>query len=139
MTNNYYTMFFTLFFIAMIDLRFGIRVYCKGKSTKFAVLKPSSWYLIKSSGIRQTFIKLKDYFFIIFSVYLIENYMLKKGVSIFDYDLTHITFILLSGIELWSIGEKFKKLRGYNIFELFQKVVFKKDISAAVEEIKKEK
>ena len=139
MYNNYFAMFFTLLLIILVDLRFGIRVYCKENNLQVKLSKPSTWGVITSSGFRQTLNKGKDYFFIVFSVFLLEQYMLKSEVILFNYNLTHISFIVLSAVELWSIGENFRKLRGYNFFELLQKIIIQKDMSATVTKIKKSK
>lgn len=138
MYNSYYTMFFTLLLIILVDLRFGIRVYCKENNLRVKLFSPSTWGVVTSSGFRQTLTKGKDYFFIVFSVFLLENHMLKSEIVFFNYNLTHLSFIVLSAVELWSIGENFRKLRGYNFFQLLYKVISKKEIKEAVDELKED-
>jgi hypothetical protein len=134
--SEYYQMFFVLLLIVFIDLRFGIKVYCKDKGKILKIKKPSTWSLLTSSGFRKTFNKIKDYIFLIFAIFLLDKYMLNIGVLFFNYTLTHLSFIVLSGVELWSIGENFKKIRGYNFLELLHKIIVKKSLNDAIENLK---
>lgn len=139
MYNNYYYLFLALLIISLVDLRFGIKVYAKQNKKKFKYKSPSTWGIIKSEGIRKTFKKLKDYFYIILAVFCIEQYMFKgTDATILGYTITHICFLILAGIEAWSIGENFKKLRGYNLFEYLLNFLLKRDIKETLKEIQDE-
>jgi hypothetical protein len=62
--------------------------------------------------------------------------MLKDVVNVYGFGLDGLTALILGVIELWSMGENFRKLRGYNIFEYLFKLIKTKDIAATVSDIK---
>ncbi|WP_062057428.1 hypothetical protein [Aquimarina longa] len=133
--RDYETMIFGLISIMIINLRTGIKVYCKENYCKISILKPKTWEHLKSIGLRKTMSKLKDYILVIIAFFFFENYLLKSPLDIFRYNGTELIIVTLGLIEVWSIGENFKKLRGYNIFEYIKNLIIKRDVQTVIKDI----
>lgn len=133
--NDYKVMAIGLLILILIDLITGIKVYVKDNNLKLSLFKPSTWGIINSAGLRQTIAKFKDYVVVIVAVFFFDNYILKSPLIAFGYNLTEILILVLAVVELWSIGENFKSLRGYNIFDYIRKLIFKKDLEGVMGEI----
>lgn len=123
-------------FLIFIDLVMGIRADLKQKDLDFKFLRVNTWKNIESDGLKRTANKAKDYAFLIIGAFVLSQYMLKGCFEILDFGIDEITAALLGAIELWSIGENFRKLRGYNILEYVAKFFKSKDISKAFEDVK---
>lgn len=135
MWHNYKIMAVGLLVVMILDLRTGIQVYCKKNNVKIKVLKPKSWGYIQSAGLRRTMSKLKDYLGVIIAAYFFGHFILKEPLDIFGYNLTELMMVVLGAIELWSIGENFKELRGYNIFDYIKKLIINRDAGAVLDDI----
>jgi len=132
-------MFVSLIVLITIDMIMGIRVYLKDNKVNLTVLRPSTWKHIQSSGLKRTSSKAKDYFLVIAATYAINAHVLKKPIIIYNYSAQEIVLITLAIIELWSIGENFRKLRGYNIFDYVIGFIKDKDWKKTLDDIKKHK
>lgn len=137
--QNLGDMMVSLFALITIDLIMGIRVYVKTNNERLQLLKPSTWKHIKSAGLKKTTSKAKDYFLIIVATFVINTYIVKVPISFFDYNIEELVVVSLAVIEIWSIGENFRTLRGYNIFEFVYKIIKDKDWKKSLDDIEKNK
>lgn len=137
MWNDLSTMFIGLMVLVTIDLQMGIKVHNKLHKQKFILWKRETWGVVKSKGLRQTASKIKDYVLIIVGVWTLNHKILKNPLSLFEYNVEEMVIITLAVVELWSMGENFKKLRGYNILEYVFRLFKNKDINKTIEDIRK--
>lgn len=124
-----------LIVLMIIHLRFKIKVYCKENGKKFSLLKIRTWNNIPNKSSMDFIGLFKDYIFVIIGFWIIENRMLKDTFSIIGYSGTDVVMIVLGCIELIGISDCFKKLRGYNIYELVTRILFSKNFKDSVNTI----
>ena len=72
--------------------------------------------------------------------FLIDKYMLGDILAYFftiEYLLTKITGLVLASIEIFSIDENFKAVKGFGIFDAFKKLIAKaKDVKEDIDTIR---
>jgi hypothetical protein len=126
-----------LLILITIDLYWGIKKSQIGKTQKISIFKPSTWGEITSEGLRRTLRKIPEYITIIIAIHALETLFLKEPLELLGYGLTAIIFLIIAFVELWSIGENFKAVKGYNILEYFHKVFITRDFNSIKEELEK--
>ena len=126
--------------LILIDLAFGISVSIKKEKAKDK--KKSIFRIIKSSGLRNTFNKIKDYLLLILTVFIFEEVLIGQHIQLFGLTVsfTFATVFALGFIEVKSINENFTELRGVGMLQFIFKLVKSKEglLDTLEEDLEKE-
>lgn len=115
--------------LVLIDMRFGIKKYMKEKETAGEILKSRKPVRnVKSWGIRKTISKLSDYLFIITGVIVFEILLKHLDINI-QYEkisISTLAILLLCIVELKSIDENIRELRGVSVITAILDFIFRR-------------
>jgi hypothetical protein len=137
MWSSMYELIVSLVALITIDMYLGAKVFAKENNQNINLFNPFTWQTFKSGKWRLTVNKAKDYFILLVAAFIVNTYVIAKTpIVIFGYSLQELILISFCIIETWSIGENFKKLRGYNIFEFIFKFVKDKDWKKSIDSLK---
>ncbi len=107
-----------LVILMLIDLRFGVKKWIK-KEQK-AGRKVNRFFILNfnSDGMRKTLSKGTDYFWMIICAVVFEILVLQHldiKIQWRNLNIPSLMIAIMCFVEIWSIGENYKELRGYNI------------------------
>ena len=121
----------TLWFLVTIDVYFAIKKGNKDAGKRTHILSYDFWASIKSIKLQHTIDKGASYLIVLVCVWVLDRFILDIDVFEFigyDVSVLEITGGVLAFKELWSVGEKFSFLYGFNpvekVFNIFKNKEF---------------
>lgn len=134
--------FLALLALILIDTRFGIKKWmCKQKKKGNVTLKKYSFQNIRSWGVRRVLSKIADYVFILAASVILELLLEYLHLNA-KYDHLHLSTLvafLLCAVELKSIDENVKSIRGISVISaVLNYFVKKNNIKELYEEASKQ-